>query len=417
LEIQRSKKNISEEIEPMEVDENISKNSSTESEGFPKKQIKKRRRSVFEVTGEESSNSMSEAPLKESKRPKREIKVPKKYAEGEALDSSSSEKEEEVIDILSDDNDDEDSEENVPLVKKKKSSPVTKKRSTPQPAKKKKSPQSKQKIADKKVKKFADDYAYDVLTDDTDEYKPKDKDVNELDTEDKDLDFELGEADSHADSDSSNPVERGPKRGLKKGPKRSSSGTAIKRGSTGSSFKRHKSTSEDNNFEDDFEPPVMEVRLKPIIPSLTKPRKSSSEESANDDNVVQQFVDEFEPPTIAVQPGPSKPKAKSGGGSSELEVIFDSEVTEQKTKKSTGDKKGSKKCKGPKSKQKKSMNLDGHYSSMSSHSQDDENQDNPIFKNASNCVKKVVRVTLKGQQCCRCGFKCTSADYFKKHTC
>ena len=93
-------KNISEEIEPMEVDENISKNSSTESEGFPKKQIKKRRRSVFEVTGEESSNSMPEAPLKESKRPRREIKVPKKYAEGEALDSSSSEKEEEVIDIL-----------------------------------------------------------------------------------------------------------------------------------------------------------------------------------------------------------------------------------------------------------------------------------------------------------------------------
>ena len=39
----------------------------------------------------------------------------------------------------------------MPLVKKKKSSPVTKKRSTPQPAKKKKSPQSKQKIADKKV--------------------------------------------------------------------------------------------------------------------------------------------------------------------------------------------------------------------------------------------------------------------------
>merc|ERR1711971_372527 len=42
-------KSISEEIEPMEVDENISKTSSTESEGFPKKQIKKRRRSVFEV--------------------------------------------------------------------------------------------------------------------------------------------------------------------------------------------------------------------------------------------------------------------------------------------------------------------------------------------------------------------------------
>ena len=61
-----------------------------------------------------------------------------------------------------------------------------------------------------------------------------------------------------------------------------------------------------------------------------------------------------------------------------------------------GDKKGSKKSKGPKSKQKKSMNLDGHYSSMSSHSQDDENQDNPVFKNASNCVKKVVRVTLAG---------------------
>ena len=93
-------KSISEEIEPMEVDENISKNSTTESEGFPKKQIKKRRRSVFEVTGEESSNSMPEAPLQESKRPRREIKVPKKYAEGEDLDSSSSEKEEEVIDIL-----------------------------------------------------------------------------------------------------------------------------------------------------------------------------------------------------------------------------------------------------------------------------------------------------------------------------
>ena len=43
------------------------------------------------------------------------------------------------------------------------------------------------------MKKFADDYAYDVLTDDTDEYKPKDKDVKELDSEDKDLDFELGE--------------------------------------------------------------------------------------------------------------------------------------------------------------------------------------------------------------------------------
>ena len=54
------------------------------------------------------------------------------------------------------------------------------------------------------------------------------------------------------------------------------------------------------------------------------------------DDVVQQFVDEFEPPTMAVQPGPSKPKAKSDGSSSELEVIFDSEVTEQKTKNSTG---------------------------------------------------------------------------------
>ena len=43
------------------------------------------------------------------------------------------------------------------------------------------------------VKKFADDYAYDVLTDDTDDYKPKDKDVKDLDSEDKDLDFELGE--------------------------------------------------------------------------------------------------------------------------------------------------------------------------------------------------------------------------------
>ena len=95
--------------------------------------------------------------------------------------------------------------------------------------------------------------------------------------------FHKNQADSHADSDSSNPVERGPKRGSKKGPKRSSSGTVNKRGSTGSSFKRHKSTSEENNFEDDFEPPVMEVRLKPIIPSLTKPStKSSSEESAND---------------------------------------------------------------------------------------------------------------------------------------
>ena len=54
------------------------------------------------------------------------------------------------------------------------------------------------------------------------------------------------------------------------------------------------------------------------------------------DDVVQQFVDEFEPPSMAVQPGPSKPKAKSDGSSSELEVIFDSEVTDQKTKKSTG---------------------------------------------------------------------------------
>ena len=54
------------------------------------------------------------------------------------------------------------------------------------------------------------------------------------------------------------------------------------------------------------------------------------------DDGVQQFVDEFEPPPMAVQPGPSKPKAKSDGSSSELEVIFDSETTEQKTKKSTG---------------------------------------------------------------------------------
>ena len=56
----------------------------------------------------------------------------------------------------------------------------------------------------------------------------------------------------------------------------------------------------------------------------------------SDDVVQQQFVDEFEPPTMAVQPGPSKPKAKSDGSSSELEVIFDSEVTDQKTKKNTG---------------------------------------------------------------------------------
>ena len=54
------------------------------------------------------------------------------------------------------------------------------------------------------------------------------------------------------------------------------------------------------------------------------------------DDVVQQFVDEFEPPTMAVQPGPSKPKAKSDGSSSELEVIFDSEVIDQKAKKNTG---------------------------------------------------------------------------------
>ena len=94
--------------------------------------------------------------------------------------------------------------------------------------------------------------------------------------------FHKNQADSHADSDSSNPVERGPKRGSKKGPKRSSSGTVNKRGSTGSSFKRHKSTSEENNFEDDFEPPVMEVRLKPIIPSLTKPSRKSTSESANE---------------------------------------------------------------------------------------------------------------------------------------
>ena len=29
--------------------------------------------------------------------------------------------------------------------------------------------------------------------------------------------------------------------------------------------------SEENDFEDDFEPPQLEVRLKPIMPSLTKP--------------------------------------------------------------------------------------------------------------------------------------------------
>ena len=52
--------------------------------------------------------------------------------------------------------------------------------------------------------------------------------------------------------------------------------------------------------------------------------------------VIQQFVEDFDPPAMAVQPGPSKPKAKSDGSSSELEVIFDSEVTDQKTKKSTG---------------------------------------------------------------------------------
>ena len=54
------------------------------------------------------------------------------------------------------------------------------------------------------------------------------------------------------------------------------------------------------------------------------------------DDDVQQFVDEFEPPTMAVQPGPSKPKAKSDGSSSELEVIFDSEIIDQKAKKGTG---------------------------------------------------------------------------------
>ena len=54
------------------------------------------------------------------------------------------------------------------------------------------------------------------------------------------------------------------------------------------------------------------------------------------DEVIQQFVEDFDPPTMAVQPGPSKPKAKSDGSSSELEVIFDSEVTDQKTKKNTG---------------------------------------------------------------------------------
>ena len=34
--------------------------------------------------------------------------------------------------------------------------------------------------------------------------------------------------------------------------------------------------------EGNFEPPQFEVRSKPIIPSLTKPKKSSSEESGND---------------------------------------------------------------------------------------------------------------------------------------
>ena len=82
---------MKETIEPMEIDEGITK---SENEISAKRQTKKRRRSVFEVSEGDSSASFPEPSMTESKRPRRETKTPVKYAEMEEFDSSSSEKEE-----------------------------------------------------------------------------------------------------------------------------------------------------------------------------------------------------------------------------------------------------------------------------------------------------------------------------------
>merc|ERR1712109_63507 len=89
------KKKEKEKIELRIADEIIRKSQET----------KKRRRSVFEAAEDDSSTSLPE--MTQSKRPRREAKVSKKYAEYEELDSSSSEKE--AVINLSDDNGDEDS--------------------------------------------------------------------------------------------------------------------------------------------------------------------------------------------------------------------------------------------------------------------------------------------------------------------
>merc|ERR1712109_270088 len=75
------KKKEKEKIELRIADEIIRKSQET----------KKRRRSVFEAAEDDSSTSLPE--MTQSKRPRREAKVSKKYAEYEELDSSSSEKE------------------------------------------------------------------------------------------------------------------------------------------------------------------------------------------------------------------------------------------------------------------------------------------------------------------------------------
>ena len=60
----------------------------------------------------------------------------------------------------------------------------------------------------------------------------------------------------------------------------------------------------------------------------------------------------------------------------------------------------------------KSMNLDGHYSSQSS----TQEEDDYVFKSASNCLAKKVQVTLVGK-ICQCGYKSTFANHFIGQTC
>ena len=77
-------KKVKQNIETIETDESILKSQVDVG-------VKKRRRSVFEAAEDDSSTSLPETA--QNKRPRREVKVSKKYAEFEELDSSSSEKE------------------------------------------------------------------------------------------------------------------------------------------------------------------------------------------------------------------------------------------------------------------------------------------------------------------------------------